>query len=256
MELFYYDSNNLKKAVSFTSVLISKTEFDQFNGAQKYVMSECFNAFDGDMFKLNPKEDTQVIGYLQSWVYFQDYETDIRREFTFKENVISRARKLLLRAAQPFSKSRSVETLMFIGVHVRRGDTVEPRQIQYGYVHPPVTYYYKAMDYFLKLSNGKSNVLFVYCSDDINWVRKTMNNVTEKYNMAFMEGNSGVVDLAILSLCNHTIISTGTFGWWAAFLAGGETVYYPYVAREGSGLRSRYSDDLEDFWLPGWISME
>ena len=29
-------------------------------------------------------------------------------------------------------------------------------------------------------------------------------------------------DLALLAACNHSIISYGTFGMWAAFLAGGE----------------------------------
>ena len=29
-------------------------------------------------------------------------------------------------------------------------------------------------------------------------------------------------DLAILSICNHTILDYGTFGLWAALLAGGD----------------------------------
>ena len=35
------------------------------------------------------------------------------------------------------------------------------------------------------------------------------------------------VDLAILSSCNHTIISQGQFGLWASFLAEGD-VYSQY----------------------------
>ena len=31
-------------------------------------------------------------------------------------------------------------------------------------------------------------------------------------------------DLALLAACNHSIISYGTFGMWAAILAGGEVV--------------------------------
>jgi len=68
-----------------------------------------------------------------------------------------------------------------------------------------------------------------------------MNNVTEKYNIEFIkEKNSGILDLAILSACNHTIIYTGTFIWWAAFLAGGESIYYRYVARSEICVHLRY----------------
>ena len=31
-------------------------------------------------------------------------------------------------------------------------------------------------------------------------------------------------DLALLAACNHSIISYGTFGMWAAILAGGEVL--------------------------------
>ena len=29
------------------------------------------------------------------------------------------------------------------------------------------------------------------------------------------------IDLAVLSMCNHTVLDYGTFGLWAALLAGG-----------------------------------
>jgi hypothetical protein len=31
-------------------------------------------------------------------------------------------------------------------------------------------------------------------------------------------------DLAVMSLCNHTIISHGTFSFWIGFLAGGKVI--------------------------------
>ena len=36
----------------------------------------------------------------------------------------------------------------------------------------------------------------------------------------------GKKDLAILASCNHSIFAVGTFGWWGAWLAGGQVVYY------------------------------
>ena len=43
------------------------------------------------------------------------------------------------------------------------------------------------------------------------------------------------VDLAVLSSCDAVIVSTGSFGWWAAWLANKTTVYYANWPRPGTG---------------------
>lgn len=40
------------------------------------------------------------------------------------------------------------------------------------------------------------------------------------------EFNSPAHDLITLSMCNHSIISYGTFGMWIAMKAGGRTIVY------------------------------
>ena len=62
------------------------------------------------------------------------------------------------------------------------------------------------------------------------------------------------VDLAVLASCDHFIMSTGTYGWWAAWLTGGVVVYYKYPAREGSLYSKHFNGD--DFFPPHWIPME
>ncbi|XP_052280959.1 galactoside alpha-(1,2)-fucosyltransferase 1-like [Dreissena polymorpha] len=54
--------------------------------------------------------------------------------------------------------------------------------------------------------------------------KRNFYNNSNNWKVAFLEGNSDAVDMAVLSLCDHTIVSTGTFGWWAAWLAGGTTI--------------------------------
>jgi galactoside 2-L-fucosyltransferase 1/2 len=34
------------------------------------------------------------------------------------------------------------------------------------------------------------------------------------------------IDMCALSMCNHTIITVGSFGWWSAWLANGTTVTF------------------------------
>jgi len=67
-------------------------------------------------------------------------------------------------------------------------------------------------------------------------------------------GQSAGEDLALLASCDHTVITTGTFGWWAAWLANGITVYYANHPRHGSQLSSMIHHD--DYYPPQWIGID
>ena len=57
-------------------------------------------------------------------------------------------------------------------------------------------------------------------------------------------------DLALLAACNSSILSYGTFGMWAAILAGGNVVMSPTMARTKEG------EELREGGLPGWMWLE
>jgi galactoside 2-L-fucosyltransferase 1/2 len=57
-------------------------------------------------------------------------------------------------------------------------------------------------------------------------------------------------------MCNHTIITVGSFGWWSAWLANGTTVYFKDVAKQNSPLRKAFSKDMSDFFFPSWVGLE
>ena len=61
------------------------------------------------------------------------------------------------------------------------------------------------------------------------------------------------VALAGLAECSHSVISTGTFGWWAAYLAGGDAVYYQNWPRSGSKMEQM--TDKADYFLPSWTPL-
>lgn len=62
------------------------------------------------------------------------------------------------------------------------------------------------------------------------------------------------VDMAALTLCNHTIMSTGTYSWWTAYLTNGITIYYGNWPKAGSVLDQMIQKN--DYFLDGWIPME
>ena len=79
----------------------------------------------------------------------------------------------------------------------------------------------------------------------------TATTTTSKAVVVFSEGHRAEEDLAILSSCNHTIMSVGTYGWWAGYLAGGITIYYRNFPRRGAELMPLFS--RADFFPPEWI---
>jgi len=76
----------------------------------------------------------------------------------------------------------------------------------------------------------------------------------ERLNVMFSVRHSTEQDLALIATCDHTIMSTGTYSWWASWLANGTTVYYTKFPRHGSPL-SRYFK-AANYFLPTWIGME
>ena len=67
--------------------------------------------------------------------------------------------------------------------------------------------------------------------------------------------DEAAVDLGVLSLVDHSIITVGAFSWWAGFLARGTVVYYGQFVDADSKLRSQFDDKMADYVLPNWVKM-
>ncbi len=190
-------------------------------------------------------------GYYQSWRYFEDYESDIRRQFTFLYDIKNKALKNLqsaLNAADNLLNlgSRSVHAV-YVGVHIRLGDW------KHDNVQLIADYLARAVHYFTRLY---ANVIFIVCSNDQGWSRNSMQldaQIARNHSVWFSPNTDSALDMAILAHCNHSIITVGTYGWWSAFLAGGTTVYY-----EGSRRRmgsATLDSNVSHYFYPGWISL-
>ncbi|XP_064621081.1 galactoside alpha-(1,2)-fucosyltransferase 1-like [Lineus longissimus] len=187
----------------------------------------------------------ELKGYRQSWKYFFENRETIKRHFAFKSYARDAARKFLHRVLQNHGDKHSV-----VAVHVRRGDMLAGVNVQFGY-EVPWSYFFKiAMEEFRRLYK---DVVFVVCSIDMVWSK---NNIKSTQNdIVFVDGgNKPEVDLAIMANCNHTIVSVGTFGWWAGWLAGGHVIYYKTPARPGSDLEKLFN--YHDYYPRAWQAME
>lgn len=196
-----------------------------------------------------PEKLLLLSGYFQSWRYLEYVEKELRCRLRFHERVWKAAERFL---EEHRPTDWEMGTYVRIGVHVRRDDILKPRPQQHGYTTPTMTYFQSAISYFRERHR---RIHLVVTSDDIDWTKENFATLGTKNDvrLTFSENNTGPVDLAILTSCHSLVLSSGTFGWWAAWLANVTTVYFKDWPRPGSILESHFK--REDFFPPQWIAM-
>jgi hypothetical protein len=167
-------------------------------------------------------------GYFQSEKYFKNHREHIIGLLQFNSEIINNVKLFL----------NSISNRCKVSLHVRRGDYLHLNHI---YKIQTLDYYNKAMSYFKDCD-------FIIVSDDINWVK---NNIKGS-NIYYSEASDDLFDLALMSNCDHHIISNSTFAWWGAWLNVNEnkTIICPTKwFEEASGL------DEKDIICQTWITL-
>lgn len=206
-------------------------------------MKEAGSAIYDNRFEHLPKRNVSLRYYLQSYKYFQLVEEQLRVDLTFKPNILAAARQWLNENTPREWRAKSFVRVL---IHVRRTDLTSWGRIRDGWTKPPIDYFWRSMSYF---SDCLERVQFVVLSDDVRWCKMHIHAT----NIVYSVGHMPLVDMAIASLCDHAIITTGTYGWWAAWLANGITITQSNFPRKGSPLTRRFHRD--DFYKPEWITL-
>ena len=141
--------------------------------------------------------------------------------------------------------------ITLIGVHVHRLGYAHKNRMAKGFHPAPSEYIQQAMDY-MRIRHPVTNLLFVVVSDDSHWCKT---NITDKHghgDIVFSGYNAASVDLALLKRMEHMVITTGAFGWWGGWLAGGDVVYYPDWIQpdKQTGKSYKMSDHYPPWWIP------
>ena len=195
-----------------------------------------------------PNTDIMICCYFQAYKYFFSIRDIVKKELTFHEKTRKTTRTILLKAVAERFGDTSDRDIRYVGMHIRRGDFTLPSFYKTGYRIPEASYFLKAKEYFKK--RFPRRVLFVAASDDKAWVKKHL-TAPDVY---ISEARSASQDMALLAACNDTIMSFSTFSWWAAFLAGGETVYFKDFIAPGSDMEPRLHPE-DRFLTSDWIPM-
>ena len=181
-----------------------------------------------------------LAGYYRIWGYFGNITNNVRKSLTIQSRFLDKARTFL-RLNTPRNRT-------LIGIHVRRGDFLRDKLQEFGKAVASKKYIRTAMKYFEKRYNDS---FFVVVSDDKRWCKTNLTGT----DVVVSQSNEAIVDLAIMTLCHHTIITSGTFGWWGAWLAGGEVVYWTGFPKPGSQNEKEILFKGE-YYPPQWIGID
>jgi galactoside 2-L-fucosyltransferase 1/2 len=168
-------------------------------------------------FNISTKEDFKLENYLIDWGLFVYAAKEVCQLFTFRNSIITEAKSAIVSCIlQTTPCPVIIRTL--VGIHVRMGDRVRSSRNE---TAANMKYYIHAMQYY---RNKYPATHFIVATTERAWCE---GNLLPLPGVSMLPpGGSAAVDLAALSLCDHTIMSIGTYGMWAGWLAGGEVVYF------------------------------
>ncbi|KAK3104997.1 hypothetical protein FSP39_014893 [Pinctada imbricata] len=208
--------------------------------------------YDENITSISDGQSVSFIGYFQSWKYWIEHEHTIRKLFTFQPEVKNSAERQFRKVLE--SKGWSHETDVFVGIHIRRGDYAKQYLIDFGQKTAPLTYINKAVAIMNNI-HKRFSVKYIVFSDNIKWCIRYV-RIKQK-DVFFVQDNTAAVDMAMMTLTNHSIITAGTFGWWAAFLTNGTTLYYRDIFTKNTLYAEQFpNQDTGDFFPPHWIGID
>ena len=146
-----------------------------------------------------------IRGYPQDTASFAPVESEIRRHFTLRPDIVAEVDAFLTEAARARSladadgRVRTPE--VFVGIHVRRTDYKRWLGFHLKGQYVTMKYFSRAMAFF-EARYGVGNIVFVVASDDYRWCRKMFGHRRD----VVLSAKSKVFDFAALTRCNHTIL--------------------------------------------------
>ena len=255
-----YPNFHLREQFNLNVSLFTSETFNDFKTSYGILTQRGMAWFDERLENIRniarfARKNIALSGYFQSWKFFDRCRDRLREHLRFFPETLQEAVDFFKTILPGISFKDGVwpkvlcDNCTLVGIHVRRRDVVGPVGRKIGYTFPTMAFFHNATQYFVK---NTTDVHFVVCSDDIGWCEAHLSSLHP--NMSFSKGHSPEVDIAILSMCEHVVMTTGTYGWWAGWLANGKTVFYKHWPAKGSKLSRGVQ--FNDFFMPEWIPME
>ena len=187
---------------------------------------------------IDPTFNNKLLGYFQSYKYFENNYHEILNMIKFNEKII------------PYSNLYDYSNT--ISLHFRIGDYKDLQNF-----HPilKIQYYFNAIEEIINKKNKNNwNILYFYEDDDFIQVISNINMILYKFpSLNFIRIEKSLQDweqLLVMSQCLHNIIANSTFSWWGAYLNknNDKIVTYPSTWFGPALCNKNVSDLFPDTW--------
>ena len=171
-------------------------------------------------------DNVDLVGYYQSFKYFDNCKKEIRELFEFKSDIKDRL----------FSLNKNLLIKEPVSIHIRRGD----------YLSLPNNPTLKMEYYNQCIKQFDNKQLFIVFSDDIAWCKN--NFIGNRFS--FSEG-SEIDDLCLMTLCKGGhIMANSSFSYWGSILADSRVVFSPK-----NWFGSEVNFNSKDLYKPEWVQI-
>lgn len=196
--------------------------------------------YDSKVEHIRPDKNWTIAGFLQTYKYFNPIRDIVSGVFKFHENI--------MKSADGYIKKVSERGADNVCIHVRRGDHLSSEAKEFGYTPTDINYIRDAISFFL-MSSIKTQ--FIFLSDDILWCKKNFR--FSNFVVHFSPFEDAGKDMAFMSLCDHVVITSGSFGWWGAWLSERVAIYYKGFPARNTTLWRQFS--FPDYYPSDWIGL-
>lgn len=190
--------------------------------------------WDREMKKREKDEIVSIGGWLQSSAYFQEYLSEIKELFSFKQEFMD---DIDNRFSHIFSKP-------VICITIRHG---EDYFINGNYEILPILYYISALYKFFP--DWKENYNVLICADDFEYAKL---NLECHENIYFAESCIDIEQLYLATKATHYILANSTFSWWAAFLGQKPNSIVIHPDKYFKGFLAE-THNTSTFWEKNWL---
>jgi hypothetical protein len=166
---------------------------DEVYAKNKGIELDNFGYFD----TTNVPDGTDFQGYFQNSRYIDEYELDLKQIYSFKENINQKCFEFVKNFKDKVKRE-------LVAMHVRRTDYLIAKDMHFVC---DKNYYDRA------ISNFGNDYFYILFTDDKEWCSKEFKHIPH-----IIMNNNTEIDLAMMSMCDHNIISNSSYSWWGSWL--------------------------------------
>ncbi len=225
-------SNNFRMKSIDEKIWLSDEELSQLKNIQK---QDTVCSFLPELMRPNAFKNIELFGYWQSYLYFDIYREKIREIFSARDDALIRLAKYftnitnsICSLCSPLPNQthqqlrqafQTTYNTTWISIHIRRQDFL-------GLHYASDDNYIRNAIIFFRRRYHQYHVRFLVASDDRNYCRNLFASEQKSGRIIILPDHfSPADDLMALSLCHHSIVTGGTYGFWSAYLAGGDVIH-------------------------------